>query len=150
MRLFASKEPDSADWQSLMEDIMATGHGVSVLACLAGRLPGSTLHTMLVNSLSRSNLTDPIWFGPPQNEIVFSTPIPLRSAATGNIFERCWRRDKHPLFVCEFIYTHVDRFGRMAASTEYPWPFLMTPPPGRIDATGGLADMSASSMMRRD
>ena len=30
--LLASKDRDSADWQPLMEDIMATGQGVGVLA----------------------------------------------------------------------------------------------------------------------
>src|SRR5262245_25018812 len=54
--MLASKDrDDSADWQPLMEDIMATGQGIGtgigVLARLAGHLPGSTLEMMLVNSL---------------------------------------------------------------------------------------------------
>src|SRR5215470_5699210 len=49
--LLVSKDMDSADWLPLMEDIMATGRGVGVLARLAGCLPGLTLQMMLVNSL---------------------------------------------------------------------------------------------------
>jgi len=148
-----------------MEDIMATGQGVGVLARLAGRLGGLTLQMMLVNSLpvlskwsredyldlfsrvegelglydlecvfwqlgglSRSavatllggrrepqfsdwpgrffrlgmeeelvELEDPIEFRLPQSETASSTPIELPSPVTVNIFERCWRREKHPL-----------------------------------------------------
>jgi hypothetical protein len=50
--LLASKNRDMAELQSLMEDIMATGQGVGILARLAGCLPGLTLHEMLVSSLS--------------------------------------------------------------------------------------------------
>ena len=49
--MLASRDRDSADWQSLMKDIMATGQGIGVLARLAGRVPGLTLHIMLENSL---------------------------------------------------------------------------------------------------
>ncbi|HKD30918.1 MAG TPA: hypothetical protein VKC66_34045 [Xanthobacteraceae bacterium] len=49
--LLASKDRDSAAWLPLMEDIMATGQGVGVLARLTGRLGGLTLQMMLVNSL---------------------------------------------------------------------------------------------------
>ena len=49
--MLASKDRDSPDWQSLMKDIMATGQGIGVLARLAGRVPGLTLHIMLENSL---------------------------------------------------------------------------------------------------
>jgi len=49
--MLASKDRDSADWQSLMKDIMATGQGIGVLARLAGCLPGLTLQMMLENSL---------------------------------------------------------------------------------------------------
>jgi len=49
--LLACKEPDSADWQSLMEDIMVTGQGIGVLAHLSGCLSGLTLRMLLVNSL---------------------------------------------------------------------------------------------------
>ena len=49
--LLASKDRDSADWQRLMKDIMATGQGVGVLARLAGRLPALTLSTLLWNNL---------------------------------------------------------------------------------------------------
>jgi hypothetical protein len=47
----ASKDRDSAACQLLMEDIMATGQGVDVLARLAGRLPGLTLQIMFETSL---------------------------------------------------------------------------------------------------
>ena len=49
--MLASRDRDSADWQSLMKDIMATGQGIGVLARLAGRLPGLTLSQMLRNNL---------------------------------------------------------------------------------------------------
>jgi len=163
--MLASKDRDSADWQSLMKDIIATEQGIGVLARLAGRLPGVTLQIMLENSLpvlsewsredyldlfsrtesevglydlegifwllgglSRSavatllggrrepqfsdwpgrffrlgmeeelvELEDPIEFRLPQSETASSTPIELPSPVTVNIFERCWRREKHPL-----------------------------------------------------
>src|SRR5215470_5039471 len=49
--LLASKDRDSADWLPLLEDIMATGRGVGVLARLADRLGGLTLKEMLESSL---------------------------------------------------------------------------------------------------
>jgi len=51
--MLASRDRDSADWQSLMKDIMATGQGIGVLARLAGRLPGLTVCLLTVALRSR-------------------------------------------------------------------------------------------------